>query len=97
MDKATFRLCLELGKRAESLDDFLNALTACEKDVETMTLEELEEYHATLEERYDFLLGEEPDESDDDAYEEWEDELCELEDEMDYAQIKIDAFKKAVK
>ncbi len=69
-------------------------LSFCDyRDINEMTLEELEKYCEELEEQYDDLEGEEPDDSDSQEYEDWEDNLSEIEDEIDSVKEKIKELK----
>lgn len=69
-------------------------LSFCDyRDINEMSLSELEAYYDELQEQYDDLEDEEPDDSDSEEYEEWEDNLTEIEDEMDSVQAKINELK----
>jgi len=59
------------------------------RDISKMSLEELRAYYAELEEQYDEVSGDEPEDEDSDEYDEWEDLISELEDEMETVQDRI--------
>lgn len=66
-------------------------LSICDyRDIENMTIEELEDYYNELEDQYDDMESEEPDDPESEEYEEWEENLEEIEDEMDSVKAKIE-------
>jgi len=65
-------------------------LSICDyRDIENMSIEELEDYLQELEGQYEAVESEEPDDSESEEYEEWEENLEEIEDEMDCVKDKI--------
>ena len=69
-------------------------LSYCDyRDIKEMSLSELEAYYDELQDQYDELEGEEPEDIDSEEYEEWEDNLTEIEDEMDSVQARISELK----
>lgn len=63
------------------------------RDISKMNLDELRAYYEELEDQYDELEGEEP-EDDTLEHEEWEDNLIEIEDEMDSVEDRINELTK---
>lgn len=70
-------------------------LSFCDyRDINDMSLDELEDYYEELQSQYDDLEDEEPEDSDSEEYEDWEDNLTEIEDEMDSVQSRINELKE---
>ena len=63
------------------------------RDISKMNLDELRAYYEELEDQYDELECEEP-EDDTLEHEEWEDNLIEIEDEMDSVEDRINELTK---
>jgi len=65
-------------------------LSICDyRDIENMSIEELEDYLQELEGQYEAVESEEPDDSESEEYEEWEENLEEIEDEIDCVKDKL--------
>ena len=60
------------------------------RDISKMNLEELRAYYEELEDQYDEVSGDEPEDEDSAEYDEWEDLFSELEDEMEAVKNRID-------
>lgn len=64
------------------------------RDISKMNLEELRAYYEELEDQYDAVSGDEPEDEDSDEYDEWEDLFSELEDEMEAVKDRIDELER---
>lgn len=70
-------------------------LSICDyKDINEMSITQLEEYYKELEEQYDDLESDEPDEEDEEEHDKWEEDLEEIEDEMDDVKEKMEELKE---
>ena len=87
-DGTTIKLRIFKGPDGKVVTEICSLLEY--RDISKMSLEGLRAYYAELEEQYDEVSGDEPDDEDSDEYDEWEDLISELEDEMETVQDRID-------
>lgn len=64
-------------------------------DLDSKSLEELEELLDNLQRELDIVLGDEPEDEDSDEFSDWEDLVDELEDQINEVQDAIDSFADA--
>ncbi len=107
MKKKALQEVLEACKKTGSLEALLSALSSNDEvgesgilplldkgDINGESLSELKEYYTALAKRYEEMEWEEPEVSEGDSYEEWEDALLEIEDEMNAVQEKIEELSR---
>ena len=80
-DGTTIKLRLFKDKEGNVVTEICDLIEY--RDITKMSLAELKEYYLELEEEHDELQDEEPDDEESEEYEDWEDRVCELEDELD--------------
>ena len=80
-DGTTIKLRLFKDKEGNVVTEICDLIEY--RDITKMSLAELKEYYSELEEEHDELQDEEPDAEESEEYEDWEDRVCELEDELD--------------
>lgn len=64
------------------------------RDISKMNPDALRAYYEELEDQYDEASGDEPEDEDSDEYEEWEDLISDIEDEMEAVKDRIDELEK---
>lgn len=64
------------------------------QDIDEMTLEQLKQYQAILQQQIDVLDSREPADPESDEYEEWADQHEELEDLLDDIQDRLDDLEE---